>query len=98
MTGTDMVKCPVTVSCRRACATDRKIELEPEIYDDEEGGHRVGYCYQCHPAEPFEIPLDVIPEVLVVAGSPEVKDSKPVSKSRSRRGVGAAAKVRRQSS
>ena len=57
------VDCPAKASCRRACASDYKIELEPEIYDDDEGGHRVGYCYQCHPAEPFSIPLDAIPGV-----------------------------------
>ena len=56
--GTTPCKCPARASCRRACATDGRIALEDAAYDDDEGGHRMGYCYQLHPAEPFEVPLD----------------------------------------
>jgi hypothetical protein len=56
--GTTPCKCPARASCRRACATGGRIALEDAAYDDDEGGHRMGYCYQLHPAEPFEVPLD----------------------------------------
>ena len=56
--GTTPCKCPARASCRHACATGGRIALEDAAYDDDEGGHRMGYCYQLHPAEPFEVPLD----------------------------------------
>ena len=66
MTESTTIVCPARNSCLKACVTNRTIELEPEIFDDDDGGHRVGYCYQCHPAEPFEILLDAIPAATIV--------------------------------
>lgn len=66
MTESTTIVCPARNSCLKACVTNRTIELEPEIFDDDDGGHRVGYCYQCHPAEPFEVLLDAIPAATIV--------------------------------
>ena len=66
MTESTTIVCPARNSCLKACVTNRTIELEPEIFDDDDGGHRVGYCYQCHPAEPFEVLLDAISKEIIV--------------------------------